>query len=178
MRYSINLATRTHLDHRLINRITLVTIVILILIAGWNISRVASNLGELSRMNSEIGAIQSKLSAKPSGISEAEISNQKARIRFYNEIIARKSLNWLNILDSFEDVTPEGISLSSLTPGKDKEEWKLGGRARSFNAVQQYIEKLESAKSFSNILLLSHQNMVVGQNDHGVQFNISCRVHN
>jgi Tfp pilus assembly protein PilN len=178
MRYRINLATRTFLDHRLLDRIALIAIIILLLISVWNVSRVASNVGEQSRINSEIAAIKSKLAAKPGGISEAEISRQKSRISFYNEIIDRKKVNWLNLLESFENVTPEGISLSSLVPGKNQEEWKLVGHARSFKAVQQYIERLESAKNFSNILLLSHQNMTAGLSDHGVQFTISCKVLN
>ena len=178
MRYTINLATRTYLDHRLINRISFCVIALLLLIAGWNVSRVASNMGEQSRLNSEIAAIQSKVGAKPSDVSETEFNRQKARIRFYNEIIERKSMNWLHFLDLFENATPEGISLSSLTPGKNQEEWKLEGRARSFRGVQLYLEKLEGSKNFSEILLLSHQNIAVGEINRGVQFSISCKVVN
>lgn len=178
MRYTINLATRTYLDNRLLNRIALIAVVILFLMAGWNVSRVASNFAEQNLINSEIATIQSKLSIKPGGIPQAEFSIQKAHIRFYNEIIERKSVNWLNQLEIFENVTPEGVSLTSLVPGKNNEEWKLTGRARSFKAVQKYIESLESAKKFSNILLLSHQNMTAGQNERGVQFTITCKVLN
>lgn len=178
MRYTINLATRTHLDHRLLNRIAIFVIIVLFFTALWNIIRVASNMGEQSQINQEIAAVQSKLSAKPGGISEIEFSSQKKRIIFYNEIIKRKNANWLNILESFEKVTPQGISLSSLDPGKEKEDWKIIGYARTFKSVQQYIESLESAKNFSNILLLSHQNVTVGQTDHGVKFTISCKVLN
>lgn len=176
MRYSINLATRTYLDHRLLNRVASIIIVILVLIVGWNVSRVASNIGEQNRMTSDIAAVESRFAAKPGNLSEADASRQKNRIRFYNEIIERKSNNWLNMLELFENVTPEGISLSSLVPDKNHEEWKLAGSARSFKAVQLYIEKLESDKNFANILLLSHQNKTVGQNDRGVQFTISCKV--
>lgn len=178
MRFTINLATRTYLDHRLLNRLGFCAIALLLVLAGWNFSRVTSNMGELSRLNAEITAIQSRLGTKPGGISETEFSRQKTRIRFYNEIIERKSSNWLNLLELFENVTPEGISLSSLSQGTKKEEWKLEGRARTFKAVQQYLEKLEASKNFSNILLLSHQNMAAGEGVRGVQFTISCKVLN
>lgn len=176
MRYRINLATRIFLDHRLLNRVAFIAIAMLLLITGWNVSRVASNIGEQSRMKEEIAVIESRVAAKPVGISEAEYSRQKTRVRFYNEIIEQKSTNWLNLLEAFENVTPVGISLSSLTPGKNKGEWKLSGHARSFKVVKQYIENLEAAKNFSNILLLSHQNMTAGQNSRGVQFTVSCQV--
>jgi type IV pilus assembly protein PilN len=178
MRFTINLATRTYLDHRLLNRVAYCSIAVLIVIAGWNVSRVSSNMGEQSRLSAEIAAIQSRIETKPSGIAEADFNRQKTRIRFYNEIIERKSTNWLNLLEQFENATPEGISLSSLSPGKTHEEWKMEGRARSFRVVRQYLEKLEASKNFSNVLLLSHQNMSSGENVRGVQFTISCKVVN
>jgi type IV pilus assembly protein PilN len=178
MRFTINLATRTYLDHRLLNRLGYCAISVLLLIAGWNINRVSSNMGELSRLNTEIAAIQNRLGTKPGGISENEINRQKTRIRFYNEIIERKSSNWLSKLELFENITPEGISLSSLTLDKKRDEWKLDGYARSFKSVQQYLEKLEASKNVSNVLLLSHKNMVAGEKARGVQFMITCTVMN
>ncbi len=178
MRFTINLATRTFLDHRLLNRLAYCIITLLLVIAGWNVSRVSSNIGEQSRLSAEIATIESRFGTKPSDISESDFSRQKVRIRFYNEIIERKNTNWINLLELFENVTPEGISLASLSPGKGHEDWKLDGRARSFKVVQQYLEKLEASKNFSNILLLSHQNFDAGEKGRGVQFSISCKVVN
>lgn len=178
MRYTINLTTRTHLDHQLLNKFISITAIILLLIAVWNVSQVASNVVEQSRMAVEIEAIQKKSLLKNGAISESDINRQKSRVRFYNEIIARKSNNWLKILESFENVTPDGISLSSLTPDKKTGDWKIAGRARNFKAVQQYLETLESSKEFSNIMLMSHQNIITAPGERGVQFSISCTVQN
>jgi Tfp pilus assembly protein PilN len=178
MRFTLNLATRTYLDHRLLNRIAFSVIAILIVIAVWNLSRVLSHMSEQNRLNAEISAIQSKLGTKPIGISEADFSRQKARIRFYNEIIERKSSNWISLLDMIENATPDGITLSSLSLVKKQDELKLVGSAKSFKVVQQYLEKLESSKNFSNVLLLSHKNMTAGEKVSGVQFTISCKVMN
>lgn len=177
MRFTINLATRTYLDHRLLNRLGFCVIALLLVITAWNVSRVSSNMGEQSRLNTEIAALETRLGAKPGEISEAEISRQKSRIRFYNGIIERKSTNWLSLLELFEAVTPEGIALSSLAPGKD-EEWKLDGRAGSFKGVQRYLEKLETSENFTDVMLLSHQDITSGENVRGVQFSITCKVVN
>lgn len=175
MRFTINLATRTYLDNRLINRIAFGVIALLAALTVWNVIDISSNMGEQSRLKSEIAAIESKYSAKPGGITEAEFSRQKGRIRFYNGIIDRKNANWLRKLELFENSTPEGIALSSLAPGK-MDEWRLDGRARSFKNLQQYVEKLEASKDFSKVLLLSHQTIAVGEKTRGVQFTISCKV--
>jgi type IV pilus assembly protein PilN len=178
MRFTINLATRTYLDHRLLNRLGYCAIALLLVITVWDVTRVSSNMGEQNRLNTEITAIQNRLGIKPGGISESDFSRQKKRIRFYNEIIERKSTNWLNTLEVFETVTPEGISLSSLSRGKKQEEWKLDGRARSFKSVKLYLENLEASKNFSNVLLISHQIITAGAKESGIQFTITCTVLN
>lgn len=176
MRYSINLATRICLDHRLINRTAYCMVALLVVVACWNFYQVFSNIGAQSRLNAEITTHKSKYGTKPSGVSDVDVNNQKSRIRFYNEIIDRKSTNWLAILELFENVTPEGVTLSRLSPDSKSNEFKLDGRARSFKAVQQYLEKLDSSKSFTDILLLSHKNVVETDKPSGVEFSISCKV--
>jgi type IV pilus assembly protein PilN len=178
MRFTINLTTRTYLDHRLLNIIAYFAIVLLLVLAVWNISRVSSNMGEQSRMSAEIAAIQGRLGAKPGGISETDSSRQKARIRFYNEIIDRKSVNWIALLEKFENATPDGISISTLSQDKGQGEWKLEGRARAFKSLQRYLERLETSENFSNVLLLSHQKLTIGEKMRGIQFTISCKVVN
>lgn len=176
MRYSINLATRTYLDNRLLNRIVYTVIVLVVALTISSISIVLTNAGEQSRLKSEIAALESRLGTSQGNISEAEMNRQKSRIRFYNEIIGRKSHNWLKQLEMFENTALEGISLTSLTPGTKDELWKLDGLARSFGVLQNYLEKLETSEKFSNVMLLSHQNITVREKGRGVQFKISCKV--
>lgn len=178
MRFTINLATRIYLDHRLLNRVAFCIIAALIAMTGWNVIRAASNMGEQSRLNAEIGAIQSRLGTRPHGISETDSSRQKASIRFYNEIIERKSINWLNLLERLENAVPDGCSLSSLSQGKDQGEWNLAGRARSFKVVEQFLEKLEGSENVSNVLLLSQQNLTLEEKVRGIQFTISFNIVN
>jgi type IV pilus assembly protein PilN len=176
MRFKINLATRTYIDQRLLNRISAVVLTLLVLLLGWNVARISWNLGEQGRLVSEIKALEGSLNVRPGGVSEKDYTRQQARIRFFNEVIDRKGTDWINMLDLVENSTPEGISIASLTPGKNRGELKLDGRARSFATVRKYVEKLEGTKSFSDVLLLSHQEITVGENGRGVLFTISCKV--
>jgi type IV pilus assembly protein PilN len=176
MRFSINLATRTYIDTRLLNQIFGAFIAVLVVLLGWNISRVATNLGEQQRLAADVVLLEGRLKGKPGDVSEKNFKSQQVSISFYNGIIDRKSTRWLGLLDLVESVTPEGIALSVLTPGKKTGELKLEGRAKSFAAVRRYLEALEESKSFSNVLLLSHQELLFGEKGRGVQFAISCRV--
>lgn len=176
MRFSINLTTRVYLDQRLLNLSGFVIISLLLVSLGWNVSRISSGLGEQHRLAAGIRELEDKLNSRPKGVSEKDFMKQQDRNRFFNEIIERKSRDWLGMLDLLENVTPEGVTLASLTPGKNSAELRIDGRAKSFSYVRKYLEKLEGSKSFSEVLLLSHQDMVVGGSSRGVQFTLSCKV--
>ena len=176
MRFTINLATRIYLDHRLLNRYAAAVSVVLFVVLAWNISRYSNYRGEVSRLNGEIAAMESKLGGESQGVSEAEAVKRKKHIRFFNGIIAQKSKNWISLLGMFENVTPEGIALTSLTPGKSSGEWKIDGIARNFRAVQNYLEKLESSPDFNDVLLQSHSMITLNPATHGVQFSLTCKV--
>lgn len=176
MRFSINLATRNYVDKRLLNQVCFGSIVLLVVLSGWNITRASWNLGEQRQLDSQIQALEGRFNSKPGGVSDKDFAQQQAHIRFYNDIIDRKGKDWLKLLDLIESVTPEGISLAAIAPGKKKDELSLDGRARSFAAVRKYLEKLEESSEFTDVMLLSHQDLITGDMGRGVQFRISCKV--
>jgi len=175
MRFTLNLATRTYLDHRLINQVLISAIIVLLALLALNISRLSSNMGELDRLTSEIAAFEARLNKRPAGISEKEVSRQQSSIRFYNGIIEHKTFDWLGLLDQLERATPEGISISSLAPEKKSGEFKIEGLAKSFSQVRSYLDRLEESHAFQDILLLSNSPFTQGEKNRGVQFSISCR---
>lgn len=176
MRFTINLATQTYLDKRLLNQVCFCVITLLVLLLGWNVMRASWNQGEKRKLDEEILAFEGRLNNKPGGVPEKDFARQQAQIRFYNEIIDRKSLNWMQLLELIESVTPEGIAMSLVAPGKNKGELELEGRSRSFGVIRQYLEKLEESRNFTNVLLLSHKELAISETGRGVQFKISCQV--
>lgn len=176
MRFTINLTTRTYLDHQLVTRGLVAVILLLALFTGWKFISFSSNLGELERLGSDVAALEGRLHSRPAGVSEQEYNGQLARIRFYNEIIGRKTVNWLGLLDQLEQVTPEGVALASLTPERKSGLLKIEGRARSFGLVRSYLERMEGSTAFGDVLLTSHGDLAVSEKMHGVRFAMSCRV--
>lgn len=176
MRFTINLATQTYLDKRLLNQVCFAVLVLLVVLLAWNITRASWNQGDKRRLDAEIAALEGRLNTRPGGVSEKDFSRQQAQIRFYNEIIGRKSMDWLQLLELIENVTPEGIALAAIAPDSKKGELKLEGRAKSFATVRRYLENLEESSNFKDILLLSHKDLITGETGRGVQFTISCKV--
>jgi type IV pilus assembly protein PilN len=175
MRFTINVATRTHIDRKLVNRYGYAVLVLLLLLLVWNISRASWSLGELRRLQTDNAAYEKRLNDRPSGVSEKDFASLLADIRFYNDIIERKSYNWLVLLDQLEMVTPEGIALSVVSPDRKTGDLKIEGHARNFALIRSYHGKLEDSKLFTFNRLLSHANVVVGEKGKGVKFAISSK---
>ena len=175
MRFTINIATRTYIDRKLVNRAGYAVLALLLALLAWNTSRTFWNFGELRRLQADNALYEQRLNNRPSGVSEKDFTRLLADIKFYNEIIDRKSFNWLGLLDQLEGATPEGISLTVVGPDRKKGELMIEGHARNFAIVRSYLEKLEDSKAFTSILLLSHSNVTVGEKDKGVHFAISCK---
>lgn len=176
MKYTINLATKTYLDHRRINLVLLSAILVLSLLLLWNLVTVWQKQRDVSRLRSEIATHEATLSTHPAGVTENEFKRVLNSIVFFNAVIERKTFNWLNILDQLEQVTPEGIALSSLTPNPVSGELKIEGRSKNFGQVTSYLEKLEESGKFGETLLLSHRELALGERIRGVEFTISCKM--
>jgi type IV pilus assembly protein PilN len=176
MRFTINLATRTYLDHGLINRILGGTLLFLLLLLAWKVMGFCANMGELERLNADIAALEGSLGVHPSSVSGQEFESQQKTIRFYNRIIERKAFGWLELLERLENATPGEVSLAAFSPdAKDANLLKIEGRARNFGQVRSYLERLEGSGAFGEILLLSHADLDLGEKGRGVGFSISCR---
>jgi|APHig6443717817_1056837.scaffolds.fasta_scaffold148304_2 type IV pilus assembly protein PilN len=175
MRFTINVATRTYLDRKMVDRISYAVLALLCILLAWNISRTFWSVGELRRLHADNASYESRLNSRPSGVSEKDFTRLLADIKFYNEIIGRKSFNWLGLLEQLEGATPDGIALTLLGPDRKTGELKIEGHARSFAQVRSYIEKLEDSKAYTSILLLSHSNVAAGEKAKGVHFSISCK---
>ena len=175
MRFTINLATRTYLDQQLIRRCVVICSAVMVMLTAWNVTRLLANLGTLGRLKAENAAFEGQLNSRPAGVSDADFNRLVSSIRFYNTIIERKTQNWLGLLEQVENATPEGIALTRLDPDTKKNNLKIEGRAKRFALVQAYVEQLEDSKNFSEILLLSHGDDLVGEKSHGVKFTISCK---
>lgn len=175
IRFTINLATRPCLDVRRVRHACIAVLVLLLALLAWNGSRISANMGELQRLGTETVALEARLNSRPAGVSEKEYVRLLSSIHFFNDVIERKSYNWLGLLDEVENATPDGVALVALTPKKRGTELNLEGRAKGFNGVRSYLERLEDSHAFSDVLLLSNRDLALGERGKGVQFTISCR---
>ncbi len=172
MRFNINLSPQPAFDSRTVNllcNISLILISCILALNGLNFIRTNS---ELDRIEQQLKTLAKNSST--SAPAEKDLNGLKTRIEFANRLISQKAKNPLALLDNLEEVTPEGVMLTTLQPADKEGVLKLDGIAGSFSLIQTYLNKLHESGRFRDPLLLSQapdNNL-----NQGIAFSISCKV--
>lgn len=177
MQLSINLATRTYINHRRIIQILVILMASALVLLALGLFRIFVNSAELRGLMAESAVLQGKV-VDLKDVPEKEYARLKTNVSFYNDIITRKTFDWLGMFARIEEATPPGVSLLSLSQeksGTTRNMIKIEGVTTSFAKVRAYLERLEDSKAFSDILLLSHLEVVVSETKKGIQFTLSCK---
>jgi type IV pilus assembly protein PilN len=173
MKFDANLATKIYLNTRLLKFYLIAAVLLLVVISFINISNIAGRAGEAKRLTAEIAALEGKHKASGNGVTEKEYHALIEHIRFANEIIDKKTYNWLSLLNSIELVVPDGIAITSIEPDTKGKSLKLPGTARSFNHLRVFIERLEDSKFFTDVYLTSHS---ISTESKDITFVLTCKV--
>jgi type IV pilus assembly protein PilN len=175
MKVTTNLATRRYVNLRQLNAGIMAAFLILGGLLVYNVREAALNQAELTRVRELTAAA---LKSRP-GAARVEPGKQKAleeRIAFANSLIARKTVNWIGILDRLEEVVPAGVALTVVEPSLKDDTVKVGGVAQSFDNLRALMENMEQSPSFSEVYLLQSGEVKVGQTQKGTSFSITCKV--
>lgn len=93
--------------------------------------------------------------ARPSaGTDDAEASREVAHA---NEVLRRLSLPWELLFRTVESAAGEDVTLLALEPDMEKRLVKISGEAKDFQAVLNYITRLEARPVFGPVHLQSHE---------------------
>ena len=176
MRITINLATRTYLNQSQLNLIFGVALLLLVIMLGINIKSIATTLGETTKINNELKALNNTSGSSGRKVPESEYQELVKQIQFANAIIFRKTFSWLALLDKLETVIPEGVSLKQIEPDSRDNLLKLTGTTVSFPKLRIMLENMEDSKDFSDIYLLTQSEARVGDTQKGIAFSMTSKV--
>ena len=180
MRLTINLATRYYVDSRRFALSVMAVLLPLLLFLAVNLSAIADNSGQMSRLEGALGGLDKERPGHQS-VAPGDYDALIARIRFANAVIDQKSRNWLLLLDRLEGVMPDGVSLSAIEvnpreSNADKAALKLQAQAKNFSDMRQFVEQLEKSTFFSDVFLVNQRDVKVGATQKGLDFDVTCKV--
>ncbi len=173
MQLKLNLATRTYIDAGRLNAAIVAAVAILGVVLFFQVREVSINAGEMQRLTRETASTPGKAKGE---IPAKDYQALLARIHFANDIIARKTFNWLALFDKLEGVAPDGVAFSSINPDLKGKTLKLAGVARNFRNLRQLMENLEGSNYFTDVYLESQSEMSLAGNKKATGFTISCKV--
>lgn len=172
MHFNINLSKRPAFDRRSVNLLCGGVLLFLVVLLAINVRNLVVTDAVLTRMQQQLQRSE-KTSVLP-GPTDKDLQGLKSKVDFANKLIRQKTRDPLVLLNHLEQVTPDGVVLTSLQPAEKDGLLKLEGNARNFTMIQTYLKKLYASGIFREPLLLSQApNTASGQ---GISFSISCKV--
>jgi len=175
MKLTINLATRRYINMRRLNSGLAASVLLSAALLVYQVREIANNQVDINRIGNE-SAAASRGSAGEPAVSPELLQELDAKIAFGNQLIARKTTNWVAVLDKLEVVVPAGVSLTQVKPSLKDQTLQLAGAARSFAELRTLLENMEESPNFSEVYLLSQNDLKVGKSQQALGFNISCKV--
>ncbi|WP_026840145.1 PilN domain-containing protein [Citrifermentans bremense] len=175
MKLTINLATRRYLNMRRLNAALFGAGLLLAALLVYQVREIANNQVEFNTVKRDSAAANS---ARPGAapVSPEQLKSLESSVAFANEIIDKKTLNWLALLDKLEGVVPAGVALTQVEPVLKDQALKLTGVAYSFSNLRTLLENMEQSPNFSEVYLLSQSELKVDKSQQGIGFAISCKV--
>lgn len=155
MKYTLNLATGTYVNHR---RLYVVFTIICLLLLGLLVINSLSVFKDINRtreLQLRIDELQrqNRGASSKGQISGTELTVIKQRIETANELLVRDNYRWTALLDQIEGHLADGISIRGLQPDYKTGVLKLSGVAATVGDLRNFIDKLSQSTVFTHIYL-------------------------
>lgn len=174
MRFTINLATKHHVNQRAITLTLAAIILVTLLTALYNVYRVAENVQALQQVEGQLAAMSGSY-RQGSGVSEKEYTALIGSITYVNDILSRKSREWLTLFQRLEETVPAGVAITSCEPDLKTRTLKLQGVASSFSRMRLFVENLQGSPHFTEVALENHAASTAPEGPATVTFSLSCK---
>lgn len=154
MKYSLNLATGTYVNHRRLYAIFSLLglfLLALLIVNTMSVIRDSSRTRQLELRLEELRGQQG--ANQQSEIGGAALANMAERIKVANELLVRDNYRWTALLDQLEKHLADGISISGLQPDYKSGVLKLSGVAVSIADLRHFIDNLSRSEVFTQVYL-------------------------
>ena len=178
MKYSLNLATGTYVNHRRLFAIISVLglfLLGLLVVNSMSLIRDSSRTRQLELRLEELRG--QKQDARHQGeVSAAVLAKMAQRIEFANELLVRDNYRWTTLLDQLEGHLADGISIRGLQPDYKSGILRLSGVAASITDLRNFIDNLSRSEVFTQVYLKDQRiEKTKDDLDGGVLFSIELK---
>lgn len=178
MKYSLNLASGTYVNHRhlyVIFSLFGLFLFGLLLVNGVSMYRESNRIEQLNLRLEELRG-KDRGKNKEGLINSVALAELSQRISAANEILVRDDYRWTELLDQLEAHLADGISIRGLQPDYKSGVLKLNGVAGSVADLKAFLDNLSRSEVFSDVYLRQQRSEKNDDDFHsGVSFLIELR---
>lgn len=147
MKLSINLASRRHVNQRVLNFVfALLFLFLFVILAvqgngylkGYQLSQTYQS--HLKELNLQLQGKQPER-IDPQAVADRQQSYDRAR-----RLLKRDSFRWTALFDRMERLLPIGVSFLSFNPDYEKKSLQINGLAKDLKSLQVLLNNLEAEK--------------------------------
>jgi len=112
---------------------------------------------KIDRLETDLGVVQAQVRARQPArvkLSEREINDEVSRAK---NVIANLTLPWARMFAAIETSDRKSVALLSIQPDAAKRRIMIGGEAKNFDAMLEYVRQLEASKTLQNVYVVSHE---------------------
>lgn len=174
--FDLNLSTHPFPAYRLVNiavafiLVVLVVLSVLQTVGFLRYSRLARSIRAEEQDNRvQAEALGKRVEELASRLDRPESTAKLNEIEFLNRLILRKNLSWTRLFAHLEEIVPDNVHFTGLTPDFDPQggvRISLAVRSRSIGDVTEFLERVEKSPLFEKVIVSSEQkNDVALSND-------------
>jgi type IV pilus assembly protein PilN len=178
MKYSLNLATGTFVNHR---RLFAIFSALGLFLFGLLVVNTMSMIRDSSRTRQlELRLEELRGEKKGAGqqgeISTSALAKMAQRIEVANELLVRDNYRWTALLDQLETHLADGISIRGLQPDYKSGVLRLSGVAASITDLRNFIDNLSRSDVFTQVYLKDQRTEKTKDDlDGGILFSIELK---
>jgi len=159
--FDLNLSTRPFPAYRRINITLAVVLIILVVVSisqAIGFTRYSKMAGSIrteeqeTRIESE--ALGKRVAELESRLDRPESAAKLNEIGFLNHLILRKDLSWTRLFAVLEELIPDNVHLTNLTPDVGPNgtiTLHLGIRGRSMPDIKEFLQRVEKSPMFEKL---------------------------
>jgi Tfp pilus assembly protein PilN len=161
-RIHLNLATTQGYDRKTVYPLMAASVLLVFLLSFYNFHRYSRYTSEVREIEKRIAQMEKtdavrNQAAQPSSPSPSkkEIDSLKEQAGFVNRLIAADIFPWDRFLDELESCTPPDVLILRFASGKEKDRFRIEGRAGSMREITEFLKGLDRSTLYRDSVLLN-----------------------
>jgi len=159
MEIKLNLASKPYLNRQAVRLWLMLACTLMVLLLVLNGIYAYQNLRQMSLLDHRLQGMAEEVAGQvgPSaGYSPERYATLRSEVEKDNEIVAADQFRWTAMLDRFELLLPEDVSIRSIQPDFKARSVQLAGVARDVTAMTRFVDHLLNSEDFSQAYLQRH----------------------